>query len=281
MGALTFPYQYKNNADNTLTITNYTGSGGIVSIPSTINGKTVTGIGVMAFYNSTNITDVIIPYSITNMSIIAGAVTNIVVDSSNSVYSSIDGILFNKDQTVLVFIPYGKAGSYTIPDGVTRIGNDAIAGNYLTSITIPSSVTDAGNGQFDYCWNLTALYFKGNAPKYGSYMIMGDENLIIYYLPGATGWGSTWASYNTPTALWLPNICGTINTDNCNLPNQIGFNIKWAKGMSYIVEACTNLTTSWYPIQTNIMSADTDSFSDPNWTNNPCCFYRIKWNSQN
>jgi hypothetical protein len=43
------------------------------------------------------------------------------VDPLNAIYSSLDGVFFNKDRTALCFYPEGRAGSYTLPDSVTRI----------------------------------------------------------------------------------------------------------------------------------------------------------------
>ena len=43
-------FTYTTNADHTLTITGYTGSGGVVNIPSTINGLPVSSIGCRAFF---------------------------------------------------------------------------------------------------------------------------------------------------------------------------------------------------------------------------------------
>ena len=53
----------------------------------------------------------------------------IIVDEDHPYLSVRDGVLFNKDQTELLWYPYGKEGeTYTIPDGVTKIGCRAFAG---------------------------------------------------------------------------------------------------------------------------------------------------------
>ena len=59
--------------------------------------------------------------------------------------------------------------------------------------------------------------------------------------------------------------------------NQFGFNISWANGMNVAVDACTNLANPvWTPLQTNTLASDTLYFSDPQWTNYPARFYRLR-----
>ena len=54
------------NTNGTITITGYTGPGGAVTIPSTINGLPVTRIGGLAFNNQSSVTSVALPVSITS-----------------------------------------------------------------------------------------------------------------------------------------------------------------------------------------------------------------------
>ena len=57
----------------------------------------------------------------------------IIVDGDHPDLSVRDGVLFNKDQTELLWYPYGREGeTYTIPDGVTKIGYRAFSGNMTT-----------------------------------------------------------------------------------------------------------------------------------------------------
>ena len=60
----------------------------------------------------------------------------IIVDEDHPYLSARDGVLFNKDQTELLWYPYGKEGeTYTIPNGVTKISYRAFAG-YMTTVAM-------------------------------------------------------------------------------------------------------------------------------------------------
>lgn len=72
------------------------------------------------------------------------------VDVDNQFWSSEDGVLYDKDKTVLICYPSNKEGSsFTVPDSVTQINNYAFfcCGN-LENVSIPASVTYIGNHAF-------------------------------------------------------------------------------------------------------------------------------------
>ncbi|MDR0370393.1 MAG: leucine-rich repeat domain-containing protein [Prevotellaceae bacterium] len=87
------------------------------------------------------------------------SLTDITVPDGNTFYaSSVDGVLFNKDKTVLLQYLTGKNGAYEIPDGVITIGQNAFrsCGN-LTAVTLPEGVTTIGFNAFDGCSGLTSV----------------------------------------------------------------------------------------------------------------------------
>ena len=110
----------------------YSGSGGAVNIPSTVNGQAVKAIGAGAFEGA-NITSVSIPSSVTKIG-----------------------------QTA--FSDCARLTSVSLPSTLTSIGDCAFDGcSSLNSITIPSSVTNIGDSAFDGCNDLKIRCSEGSA----------------------------------------------------------------------------------------------------------------------
>jgi hypothetical protein len=203
-------FTYTTN-NGTITITGYIGSGGAVTIPDTINSLPVTGIGINAFNSRTSLTNVTVPDSITtigdtafayctgltNVTIGSGvtnigyhvffscpSLTTITVDALNPVFSSVDGVLFDKCQTTLILFPEAKTGSYTVPDSVTGIGDGAFdhcAG--LASVMIPDSVTNIASGAFYSCTSLTNVMIGNGVTTIGNLAFCYCINLTNVTIP--------------------------------------------------------------------------------------------------
>jgi hypothetical protein len=147
--------------------------------------NSVTDIGDYAFLDCTGLTGVTIPDAVENIGYLAfsgcsaltavsigsGAVTigngafygcynlsAVTVAPANPAYSSVDGVFFDKDQSMLIQYPARKTGSYAVPGTVTGIAADAFdTCTSLTSVFIPGSVTSIGQWAFYGCANLTSV----------------------------------------------------------------------------------------------------------------------------
>jgi hypothetical protein len=187
--------------------------------------NSVTDIGTQAFSYCPSLTSVTIPNSVAEIYGSAfsgcGSLTVINVDSGNTVYSSIDGILYSKDKTILVTYPGGKTGAFSIPNSVTGIEVMAFYGcTSLTGVTIPNSVTWIGSMAFGYCTSLAAINVDSSNTAYSSVGgVLYDKNQItlIQYPAGKTAvsfaipnsvadiYGSAFSYCSSLTSITIPN----------------------------------------------------------------------------
>ena len=249
-----------------------------LSIPNS-----VVSVGSGAFGGQCGLGNISIPASVTNFADASpfsscSGMTSITVDPNNPVYSSVNGVMFDKAQRTLIEYPHAKSGaSYTVPATVTNVATEAFYGcPGLTSVTFPYSVTSIGSDAFFSCPNLSGVYFAGNAPSLGSFVFYGDNNTIAYYLPGTTGWSATFGSLTT--ALWVLPYPVILNYEpGFGLhANAFNFSISWATNVSVVVEVSTNLyNPTWSPVATNSLSSGSFNFIDLAYTNYPVRFYRV------
>ena len=88
----------------------------------------------------------------------AGKLTEINVDSGNTVYSSKEGVLYSKDGSTLVCYPCGKEdSSYIVPEGVTAIGNSAFEDCNVTQVQLPDTLTRICAHAFMNCPSLKTV----------------------------------------------------------------------------------------------------------------------------
>jgi serine/threonine protein kinase len=117
-----------------------------------------------SFKFCTSLTIIDIPKKLTFLSDKAftgcSAIKSFNVDKENEYYCSIDGVLYNKSVTKLIKFPAGKRlNTFTIPDTVCEIGNEAFAEcATLESITCGNKILKFGNNVFDDCKALNKCY---------------------------------------------------------------------------------------------------------------------------
>jgi len=230
------------NKDQTTLILYPGGVGGSYTIP-----QNVTSIGDYAFELCTALTSVTIPNSVTNI---------------------------GKE----AFSECWSLSNLAIGTNVTSLGDDAFENCFsLTSLTLPSSVSSIGSQAFYSCYSLMGIYFQGDAPSPGSAVFDSDNNATVYYLPWTAGWPTPGEPFGgCPTALWLPQA-QTSDASFGVQTNQFGFNLTWASDQVVVVEACTDLANpDWTPVGTNTLTGGSSYFSDPDWTNYPGRFYRLR-----
>jgi uncharacterized repeat protein (TIGR02543 family) len=224
--------------NNQATITDCLNSAsGSITIPATLGGYSVTNIAWYAFLGCKSLTSITIPNSVTSIDSTFSdctSLTSIIVDSGNQNYSSDNGVLFNKNKTLLIKYPIGKtATSYIIPNSVTSIGNSAFSScTSLTSITIPNSVTSIGNYAFSSCTSLTSIAIPNSVTS------ISDEAFS-----GCTG---------------LRSIIVDINNQNYSSDNGVLFN----KNKTLLIKYPIGKIATSYTIPSSVTNVGDGAFSD-------------------
>ena len=197
-------------------------------------------------FNCTSLTDIAIPGSVTNLGNFAFYYcTNLVaitVDTNNPVYSSVGGVLFDKDRTRLIVCPGGAVGYYTAPNTVTNIGNYAFAYcSSLTNIIIPDSVTSIAPGAFYYCNHLTGVTLGSSVASIGYEAFDGCRSLAAITVDPSNPDFSSVDGVLFDQSLSTLIVCPMGKAGSYAIPSgvaSIGFEAFWA---------CTGLTNVTIP----------------------------------
>ncbi len=164
-------YTYIILDDGTIEIRRYNGDDEVVELPNAIDGRNVTSVGSMTFFNCYTLKSLIIPDGVTNIADEVfvncdnfksvkipksvtkignfsfhhcNALESIEVDSANNFYSSEDGVLYDKNKETLLTCPLYRE-ELNIPYGVKTIGRYAFSGNTIKRVIMPDSVTTTCN----------------------------------------------------------------------------------------------------------------------------------------
>ena len=174
---------------------------GCASLAEIVVPDSVTEIGEYAFSGCTSLSKVKLPKNLTgiNWGVFSDctSLAEITVSPDNKNYSSVDGVLFNKDGSELIIYPKGNGRSaYTVPDGVTSISGSAFSGcTSLTEIVIPDSVTTIGKSAFSGCTSLSKVDLPKKLTTIEAYTFSGCSSLESIVIPeGVTAIG-TWLEY--------------------------------------------------------------------------------------
>lgn len=310
-------YSYTTN-NGAITVTAYRGPGGAVTIPDTLGGLPVTGIGTYAFANRSTLTgvtvsegvrniasgafagcynlasltlpggltnigssafmscrsllDVTIPASVrsigdwafegctgmTNASLAAGlarigsaafkgcdGLSNIVLpasvldlgyapfadcarleaitaDEDNPAYSSVGGVLFGKTRAEIVQYPGGRKGDYAVPEGVTDIRHGAFSGcSGLTAAGLPRSLTLIGSPAFSACTNLASITVDALNDSYRSAdgVLFDKSGACLLRCPGGRPGAYTVPEGVTAIGEWAFADC--VNLDRVTLASSV------------------------------------------------------------
>ena len=190
----------------------------IMGCKNTIIPNSVTRIGEYAFHSCSGLTSIEIPNSVIDIGATAfngcSGLTSIIVSTNNMHYCSVDGVLFNKEQTNIIHYPRGyHIAEYVIPNSVTSIGSWAFSScTDLTSVTIPNSVTSIGDWAFADCSGLTSIEIPNSVTSIGNCAFADCSGLTSVTIPNSvTSIGySAFEDCSGLTSIEIPNSVASI-----------------------------------------------------------------------
>lgn len=240
-------YQYSITTDSDgsgyVSIIKYaaTASDTTAEIPDTIEGLPVTKIAADAFLGNSTIKEVRVPASVKEIQYGAfngNGVSQIIVDADNENYLSEDGILYNKQKTVLMMYPYNKVTiKFILPDQVEEIAPKAFSAVTVQQVVIKNASVRIGEGNF-------LVRVPG----------LGGENTIILCPPNSLAEAYAKSiglkfhplDYNEQSGV---RVSYSKNPSKQNrsiwVKNEKGWQLKWSTG-SYAKSEKVLLDGKWY-----------------------------------
>lgn len=189
-------YVYKEYQSGTLHIVGYKGKLEDLVIPEKYSNKVITGIDPMAFSGCSQIKSVTISKNIQSISLNNKScnmnpfydciyMKNIYVDEGNRYFASVDGVLYNKSKTELLFYPsYKSNSSYTILDSVTKIEVGAFQRNgIVTEVILPKNIKTISKEAFLECTSLQKIEIPSGITEISESLFSGCKSLNDITLP--------------------------------------------------------------------------------------------------
>lgn len=174
---------------------------GEVNIPSELSYEgqnyVVTSISESAFNNNKNLTKVTIPQTIKDVGFDNSyglysslfynctSLESIEVEKDNPVFCSVDGVLFNKEQTTLISYPANASRtSYDVPEGVANVAINAFAySQQLKKVTLPDDVTTLYNSVFANSKSLEEVTLSASLQAVKSRAFLNCQHLKSIIIP--------------------------------------------------------------------------------------------------
>ena len=223
-------YIYTNygfNATVTYKDINYNSYSGNVVIPSSVIGANVNRIGDRAFYNSSDLTSVTIPKSVTSIG-------NYAFSDCPKLKSVTYASLENNVTSIgdYAFADCSSLTSVFISGYTTSIGEYAFAGTGLKYVDIPFSVTSISTGLFAYCFELKSVTLPEDVTSIGDEAFFNCNSLTSINIPNSVTIIGNSAFHNcySLTSVNIPNGVTSISPCaffNCcsltsvNIPNSV------------------------------------------------------------
>ena len=240
-----------------------------VNLAAVILPDSLEKIGNRAFIN-TGLSSITIPKNVNEIMpdcFIDTHLKEVIVASENKNFKAIDGVLYSKDGTKLVYYPSEKTDeNYIAPSTVTRICKNAFFGNpYIKNITLSENVNFIESYAFSHLQSINSISFNGTpriwyrfneADDEDSDWIIDNGSAVYNIQDSVENWKGYWY-YDADTYVKHPTATFTNNilppSSKIGSP-QIYRNASYNLNDNYTIVNFTNehneTVTKWYRLET-------------------------------
>jgi len=238
----------------------------------------ITTIRASAFASCTSLASISIPKSLHTIDMCNSGVgsdgrppfegctslASIMVDPESSLFSSIDGALFDKDVSELIWMPRGKKGHFNLPETVQSLGKGAFDRcEQMAGITLPHALIELPRHAFSHCKTLAHVTLPTNLRTIGSFAFIGCTNLIDIGLPNGLTTIDGFA-FRDCTSLQSAHIPGGVTSigsyafAGCTTLTDVKLPNSLSDIASGLFQECTNLKTITIP--SSVEAIDSSAF---------------------
>lgn len=154
------------------------------SIENMTLGGDWTAVDLRIFEWSDSLSNIRIPAKVKNIRNLKALdkLERIEVDVNNSNFTSVDGVLYNKDVTTIYGCPHNREGKVVVPEGVTSILNRALYDcKKVTVVDLPSTLQSVSYTEFAGMDSLTEIYMRAECPVVTSKV--GEAEVFALRIP--------------------------------------------------------------------------------------------------
>lgn len=176
-------FEFRDETDNTITITKYIGDESNVVVPSTISNKTVKTIAEDAFENCSFVESLILPSQVTNLEYksLLGCSNLEALTLSGNVSGSLKYFFGNNEDNVPLSLE-----TITFAEGSTTYSKvlfDELSAAHLFKVNLPASVTTTPNDAFYNCINIKEAYVPEGVRTLSNRTFCSCPNLTYVNIP--------------------------------------------------------------------------------------------------
>ncbi len=190
------------------------------------NSSQLSKIHTEAFSGCRHLNSIFIPSGVTIISpdsfMGCTSLSNVTVDENSNSFSSVNGVLYNKNQTELKYYPANKDWDASlIPGTVTKIGDYAFAYNKkITEVILPTTINSISIGAFSNCTSLKSIIIPSGVTTLNSATFSNCSSLTSVEIPNGTTLirGNIFTNCSSLTWVKIPGSVQTIDQNafkNC------------------------------------------------------------------